>query len=461
MIALRERHDGPSRALCIGGNIAYVAAMSITQALQNFNAITTQLDNGLTVVVREDHSAPVVAIVTYVNAGYFDEPDHWVGISHVLEHMYFKGTPSRAPGMIAQETKAAGGYLNASTIYDHTLYYTVIPSAAFGEGLHIQSDALINSVIDESELTKELEVIIQEAKRKLDNPAAVARETVYELLFDHHRIRRWRIGTEAGLRKLTRQDVLDFFVGYYRAPAIVVVIAGDVTYDEALRAVRERYATLRNGGVPRDRGPREAERVGFRYRELSGDVKQSRIEIGWRTQPTLHPDTPALDVFAVILGQGRASRLYREVRDTGLVTGASAHNYTPTELGIFGVSAEADAGETRAALRALLETLEKTIDGITAEDVSRAQSIIEARMLRGLETMEGQANFIAEWQSMGDWQLGLQYLEQVSSLTPAHISTTAARYLQLDRAAVVVYRPQNAEAIAANADELRHFVEAS
>src|SRR5450432_511475 len=142
----------------------------------------TVLDNGLTVIVRRDRSAPVVAIVTYVKAGYFDETDDVVGIAHVLEHMFFKGTPQRAVGEIARQTKAVGGYLNAATIYDHTVYYTVLPSSGFSTGLDVQFDAYANSLIDADELARELEVIIQEAKRKADNPGAVATETLYELL---------------------------------------------------------------------------------------------------------------------------------------------------------------------------------------------------------------------------------------------------------------------------------------
>src|SRR5688572_33333792 len=135
------------------------------------------LSNGLRVLVRRDPSAPVVAIVTYVNAGYFDETDDVVGISHVLEHMFFKGTPTRGVGDIARQTKAVGGYLNAATIYDHTLYYAVAPASGFVEALDVQADAYKNSLIDGDELRRELEVIIQEAKRKVDNPGAVANET--------------------------------------------------------------------------------------------------------------------------------------------------------------------------------------------------------------------------------------------------------------------------------------------
>src|SRR5215217_3386718 len=138
------------------------------------SVIRTRLSNALTVLIRRDRSAPVVAIVTYVSAGYFDETDDIVGIAHVLEHMYFKGTPARGVGEIAKQTKAAGGYLNAGTIYDHTSYYAVLPASGFVAGLEVQADAYANSMIDAEELARELEVIIQEAKRKADNPQALA-----------------------------------------------------------------------------------------------------------------------------------------------------------------------------------------------------------------------------------------------------------------------------------------------
>src|SRR5438128_8335763 len=122
------------------------------------NVQRTVLPNGLTVLIRRDTSAPVVAIVTYVKAGYFDETDDVVGIAHVLEHMYFKGTPARGVGEIAKQTKSVGGYLNAATIYDHTVYYTVLPSSGFLQGLDVQADAYARSLIDSDELARELEV---------------------------------------------------------------------------------------------------------------------------------------------------------------------------------------------------------------------------------------------------------------------------------------------------------------
>src|SRR5205085_6394228 len=117
----------------------------------------TLLPNGLTVLVQEDHSAPVVAIVTYVKAGYFDETDKENGLAHALEHMFFKGTRKRGVGDIAKETKASGGYLNAHTIYDDTTYYAVIPSSSLAKGLEIQPDAYANSVLDGRALARVME----------------------------------------------------------------------------------------------------------------------------------------------------------------------------------------------------------------------------------------------------------------------------------------------------------------
>jgi zinc protease len=175
------------------------------------NVVREVLPNGLTLLVQPDRSAPVVSVVTHVKAGFFDEPDEWGGISHVLEHMFFKGTSRRGVGAIARETQAAGGYLNAGTGYDHTSYFTVLPSSGLAAALDIQSDALLNSVIDEKELARELQVIIQEARRKRDTPGAVAHETLHEVMFDHHRIRRWRIGSEERLAQLTRDDLWSYY----------------------------------------------------------------------------------------------------------------------------------------------------------------------------------------------------------------------------------------------------------
>jgi zinc protease len=412
-----------------------------------------RLPNGLTALVRRDPSAPVVAINTFVKAGYFDETDDVVGIAHVLEHMFFKGTERRGVGEIAKQTKASGGYLNAHTIYDHTSYYAVLPSSGFAAGLDIQADAYAHSVVDADELARELEVIIQEAKRKLDNPSAVTVETLYALLHDRHRIRRWRIGVEHQLRGFRRDDVVRFYRNHYQPHNTVLAIVGDVDVADAMERVRRLYGALPDAAVERSPGAAETAPPGARYRELSGDVRQAHLAFGWRTPGTLHEDTPRLDLAAGVLGTGRGSRLYRAVRERGLASSVGAYDATPTEIGVFTVHLELPAERAADAARsAWAEVASLRHEGAGAAELERVQRVTEARWLRRLETMEGQASHLCEWEALGDWTLGDRYLEQLLSATPNDVTDAVRRHLAPDAAAAIYYRPADAPPLAADVD---------
>src|SRR4051812_13956516 len=434
----------------------------LSVALDPATVRRTTLPNGLRVLVRRDTSAPVVAIVTYVSAGYFDETDDVVGIAHVLEHMYFKGTPSRGVGEIARQTKAVGGYLNAATIYDHTSYYTVLPSSSFAAGLEVQFDAYANSLIDADELARELEVIIQEAKRKADNPGAVVTESLYALLHDTHRIRRWRIGREPGLRALTRDAMVKFYRNFYHPGNTVLTIVGDVDPDDVIRKVTEKHGALPAGRPVLSPGPTEEGIAGFRYSELSGDIGQTQIAIGWRTPPTLHRDTPALDILSTVLAGGRASRLYRAVRERKLASSVSAYDYTPTTLGVFVVHAETSPERAADAMQAIWAQLRMLREGgVNDAEVVRAKRLYESRWVRRLEDMEGQANYLAEWEALGDWQRGDDYLERALSVTADEVTALARRFLDPDQVGVVVYRPERTPALATDAAGMRALLEAA
>ena len=429
-----------------------------TQSL-GFDPATVQrhrLENGLTVLIRRDPSAPVAAVVTHVRAGYFDEADEVAGISHVLEHMFFKGTPTRAVGEIARETKASGGYLNAHTIYDHTSYYAVLPASGFMAGLRVQADAYVNSLIDAEELRRELEVIIQEARRKADNPHAVAVESLYALLHDRHRMRRWRIGHEGGLRALDRDALLAFYRNFYRPGNTILSIVGDVDVARTMEEVESLYGHLPPGPVVRTPGPEEPDRAEFRYREWDGDIQRTQLVAGWRTVGLLHPDTPALDLAAMVLGGGRASRLYRAVREEKLASSITAYDYTPGEVGVFVLHAEAAPDRALDAARATWAQLRSLLqEGVGGHELERARQLHDARWLRRLESVEGQASYLAEWEAAGDWRLGERYLGAIAAVSAEQVTNVVRRYLVPDRAALVVYRPRGTAELAAGPGEAR------
>ena len=419
----------------------------------------TVLANGLRALIQEDRTAPVVAIVTYVKAGYFDETDPENGLAHALEHMFFKGTAKRGVGDIAKETKASGGYLNAHTIYDNTTYYTVLPSSSFAKGLEIQADAYANSVLDGRELAREMEVIIQEAKRKADNPSAVATETLYELLHDKHRMRRWRIGREPGLRAFSREMMNGFYRNFYRPGNTILTISGDVDSAEALQRVTELYGGLESAEPIRHPGPEEPDRTGFRYRELAGDIAQSQLVFGWRTPGSLDSDTAVLDVAAALLGTGRASRLYRAVREKKLASSVTAYDYTPTEIGVFVVHAESEPETTAEAARVIWDQLHQLRVGLIEDDeMTRVRRIFDARWARRLETAEGRANYLAEWEALGGWQLGDEYYKRYMSATADDVQRVTRDHLSEERAAALVYRPESSPLVAQDAADMKRIL---
>jgi zinc protease len=405
---------------------------------------TRKLANGLTLLVQPVPGLPAAALVTRVSAGFFDEPDRIQGISHVLEHMFFKGTPTRGVGQIARDTKALGGYLNAGTAYDYTVYYAVLPARAIADAVAIQSDALRNPLFDQGELTREIEVIIEEARRKLDTPSAVTQETLHAELFDRHRIRRWRIGTEEVLRTFRRDDLVEYYRTRYVPPRTVICVAGGIDAGATLDALEAAYGDWNAGPGALDQSPAEPDRTGLRVRALRGDVKQADLIVGWRGVPALHPDGPALDLAAAVLSAGRSSRLYRALREPGLVGSVSAFSYSPTEVGVFAVAMDLAPERISEALSGVgREIIRLAEEGPDAESLERARTLLKVRWARRFESADGRANELAAWHALGGLQRLDQEYEALLATTPDQVGDAVRRHLDPNSASAVTYLPRD------------------
>jgi zinc protease len=417
------------------------------------------LKNGLTLIVREQQAVPLVSITTYVKAGYFDEDDRISGISHVIEHMFFKGTSKRPVGEIARQTQALGGYLNASTYYDRTVYHTEVPAENMKQALEIQADALWNSVYDAGELKKEIEVVLQENNRKLDNPPAVASEKLYATAFQQHRMKRWRIGTSEGLRALTRDDLVAYVKKYYRPSNIILSIAGQVDIEQTISEVVKLYGSAPADDTPleRDASPAEPQQKEVRYSVQRGPIEQNHVALGFHGPGVLADDARPLEVLAAILSEGRASVLNQYVRDEkGLITTGSAGLLAFQDVGFFEVDFETEKPlEAQTAVLAEIENIKK--DGITKEQVARAKALIAQNRYHELETVDGIAQDLAYYEALGDWKKSLTYLSAIQKVSTNDINRVAKKYLTTENLSTFEYVPESITR-SLNADQYRAAV---
>jgi zinc protease len=403
------------------------------------------LKNGLTVIVRENNAVPLTSVTTHVKVGYFDEPDRVSGIAHVIEHMFFKGTERRGVGQIAKETKALGGSLNAYTSYDRTVYHTVVPADNAAGAMAIQADALLNPVFDAEELAREIEVVLQENDRKLDNPPAVVQEQLYATAFARHRMRRWRIGTAEGLRRLSRDDVVDFYSKYYQPSNVILAVVGQFEREEMLAQIVGIYGDAPDTPVQREPGPIEPPQTGLRYDWQRGPIEQPQVAIGYHVPGIDGDDSDvfALEVLSAVLTGGRAARLNWYLRDEqGLINSAAASYLAYGDLGYFMLRLETtDPGAAQIGAFGELDRIRRF--GITEEELARARVQIAQAYYHRVETVGGIADEVALQEAYGDWKRMNFFLEGVQAVSGDDILRVASEYLTRDNLSVFEYLPES------------------
>ncbi|HEY5609997.1 MAG TPA: insulinase family protein, partial [Thermoanaerobaculia bacterium] len=402
----------------------------------------TTLPNRLTLITREERGCGVVAINTWVKAGYFHEPDEVAGMAHLFEHMFFKGS-KHFPGSeeIAQHVSRLGGTTNAGTIYDSTNYYFVLPKEGFARGVEIQADAIRHPLFDPGELQREAEVVIEESNRKLDNPPAIATERMYAIAFTQHRMKRWRIGSHDVLRNIRRENLLAFFETLYRPENIIVAIAGDVSHDEAIEVVARAFGPLPEGILKKERGPAEPGQSEFRYGESFADIKQSYTAMGWHTPGEGSADEEPLDVLSTILGGGRYSRLYRNVVGAGGANTVTAFNTAIEDVGIFTVRLSYDDANLHEVERRTIREIERLRElGPTEFEVALAKNRIEASFVFELEEVLGQTQALAFFESRGGYEEIGRHLERIRATNVESVRDVARRSLTIENMTLYRYR---------------------
>ena len=393
----------------------------------------TTLENGLTIIVREDHSAPVVSVQAWCAAGSIHE-NQWLGagLSHVLEHMLFKGTTTRPGSRIDQEVQEAGGYMNAYTSFDRTVYHIDVPNTGATTAIDILCDIMQHASLPPDELAKELDVIRREMDMGQDDPGRRASRRLFEVAYTKSPYRYTIIGYPDIFNEIKPADIRNYYTEKYAPNNVFFVVAGDVKNAEAVSQIKQAYASSKARAMPPVVLPLEPKQTAAREVIEEAPIELGHVHVAWHIPELRHADVPVLDVLAVLLGSGRSSRLFQQVREKqGVVHHVDAWTYNPGLPGLFGTSAIIDGGQFEAARDAIFAEIEKIKSlSVSADELHKAVKQFISGTLAARKTMEGQAqNLGGNWLAANDLNFSERYLAAVKRVTIADVQRVARTYL--------------------------------
>ncbi len=442
-------------ALSLASTVASVAAPGVSRVdagaldtLRQSNARLERftLDNGMIGLVKEDHSAPVVSVQIWVGTGSIHEGDQLgAGLSHYVEHMIFKGTPTRSkPGEIARSIHDLGGQINAYTSLDRTVFHADLPARHWREALEILGDAVMNPTFPEEECKKEKQVILRELSMGNDNPDHQLNELLWQTAFVAHPYRFPVIGYKEVFERMTRDDLAASYHRRYIPDCMAVVIVGDVPAAEAQAAMKQVFAPFLRRPSPPIVLPVEPPQQFARTARKTGAYTLSRLALAFHTVSLADRDAPALDLLASVTGNGQSSRLVQTIKETKkLVHGIGAWSFTPLYPGLFAVNAACDPGKEADAIAAIrAEVASWTEAPFTAAEIEKARRMMLVSELSTLQTMNGQASSYASGEIMvRNPRYGEVYLDLLQHVTAQDLQDVARRYLRPENATLVVVAP--------------------
>src|SRR5256886_11209686 len=273
------------------------------------------LPNGLTIIVQEDHGAPVASVQAWWATGSIYENQHLgAGLSHILEHMLFKGTKTRSTNQIAQKIQDVGGYINAYTSFDRTVFWIDVPKDGVQTALNVLSDAMMNSTLPPEEYNKEQEVIRREFAMNLDDPDRMTSLLLFATAYQRHPYRLPIIGEMEIYNQLTQEQVMQYYKSRYVPNNLTFIVAGDVDAEKIHQQLADFFKSYPEKSLKPVFVPEEPPQLGRREVHNEFATELTRLSLAWHIPEITHPDVPALDLLSGILGEGRSSRLHRRGR---------------------------------------------------------------------------------------------------------------------------------------------------
>jgi predicted Zn-dependent peptidase len=401
-----------------------------------------ELANGMTVLTRERDYADVTAISISVRGGSRNEHDDTVGAAHFMEHMFFQGTPSRPTSdAVFGPISARGGWLNAYTSFENINFQAVVKNEDFKLALDTLADMLVNSLFAEDRIDKERQVVLEELIRGKNDPRRYAVELFFKNVWDEHPARNLPIGSRETLANSDRRVLMSFREANFLASNMVTAVVGDQVHEQVVEQVNSVFANMPDGGKPDFlKAPHPAARSRRIEETIPGT--QAQIVLGLPAPGADHPDTYALDIMSVVLGEvGR--RLVGEIRDKrGLASGVGSSYSTLSDVGCWYAMVGTSPVNIDLAIDLIMEQMRRIrTEPLPTGELEDAKSYIEGRAVLGLQTSIAYAQYLADREAIGVEPPLDEYLRRVSSVTAEDVTRVAQAYLDPDHATLVLMRP--------------------
>ena len=439
-----------SRALALLLAAAALAAGSPTAAAEPPRAspvVAATLDNGLRVLLLEDHRSPIVTVQTWYRVGSRNEARGATGIAHFLEHLMFRGTAKYGPGVFARLVERNGGQDNAFTSQDVTSYYVNIAADKLDLVLDLEADRMHNLQLDPTIIDAEREVVIEERRTRTDDdPGGALGEEVSATAFRAHPYGQPIIGWMIDLKRITAEEIRAFYRTYYVPNNAILVIAGDFKAADVMTRVKAAFGLIPRGAVPPPVLTVEPSQNGERRVAVQRSAELPIVYLGYPVPNHTSADAPVLEVLSVVLAGGRSSRLYRDLvyeRQLALEAGGD-YSYFSIDPNLFWFYATPLPGHTA-------ETLEKELLGemarlarepVSEVELTRAKNQIEASFVFQDDSIHRRASLLARFELLGDYARKDTYLDLIRAVSAGDLQRVARAYFQDDKKNVGILLPR-------------------
>jgi zinc protease len=402
------------------------------------------LPNGLKVITKEVHAAPVVSFMVWYKVGSRNEQLGKTGLSHLLEHMQFKGTKTLKKGEIDRLVRKNGGMSNAATWKDFTFYWETLSSDKLELAMRIESDRMVNSLLDPKEFKAEMTVVRSELEGDENDPESLIYYELYAHAFKAHPYQWPTIGWRHDVETVMRDDLYRYYKTFYQPNNAIVVIVGDFDTQKALALVKKYFGKIPSGPrVPKVTAS-EPEQLGERRAEVRKAGTASRVMMGYHTPAVGSRDIYPLDVLEIVLSTGTSSRLYKALVDKQLATQAWAGASINKAPDLFLLGATARDGvkieDVETALLAEVERIKS--EPITDEELQKALNQLEAQFVYTNDSVSSQSRQLGYYETIFTWKFLDTYLDNARKVTKADVQRVARKYLTQKNRTVVTFIPE-------------------